>query len=219
MQIPKLREWRERRGLTQKELAQAARVSPRSVAGYEAGQSIRPNTARKIADALEIAVEDLLNTAGEYELDRREKSRPKAQPLLWSDEPREQRPFNFREARENLEEYCEQWERLIAEGKLDETAVWWFFDSGCWIPMMDIALATELHELHRTTGLGGRELTKRSEIARANDRYLALSSKVFHAFKEMRPDIFDDPENPKTNVIRFEAARDRWANLPGQMFG
>ncbi|PLS82732.1 MAG: hypothetical protein CYG60_23745 [Actinobacteria bacterium] len=89
MQIPKLREWRERRGLTQKELAQVARVSPRSVAGYEAGQSIRPNTARKIADALEIAVEDLLNTAGEYELDRWEKSRPKADAPPSPDLPEE----------------------------------------------------------------------------------------------------------------------------------
>lgn len=63
MQVPRLREWRQRRGLIQAELAQAAGVSVRSVAGYEAGGGIRPTTARKVAAALELAVEDLLDLA------------------------------------------------------------------------------------------------------------------------------------------------------------
>jgi transcriptional regulator with XRE-family HTH domain len=89
MEIPKLKEWRERRGLTQRELAELAGVSLRGIAGYEAGQSIRPNTARKVADALEVAVEDLLNTAGLYELDEREKSEvyPKGRAPLPIDRP------------------------------------------------------------------------------------------------------------------------------------
>ncbi len=60
MQIPRLRRWRERQGLTQKELADLAGVSPRSVAGYEGGDGTRPNTARKLADALGVAVADLM---------------------------------------------------------------------------------------------------------------------------------------------------------------
>jgi transcriptional regulator with XRE-family HTH domain len=52
VQIPRLREWREARALTQVELAECAGVSSRSVAGYEAGAGARPPTVRKLAEAL-----------------------------------------------------------------------------------------------------------------------------------------------------------------------
>ena len=58
MQIPRLRQWREFRRLTQKDLAAESGVSVRSIAGYEAGAGIRPNTARKLAEALNIEVAD-----------------------------------------------------------------------------------------------------------------------------------------------------------------
>jgi transcriptional regulator with XRE-family HTH domain len=64
LQIPRLRQWRELRGLTQKELAAESGVSTRSIAGYEAGAAARPNTARKLAEALNIEVADFL---AEYE--------------------------------------------------------------------------------------------------------------------------------------------------------
>jgi transcriptional regulator with XRE-family HTH domain len=59
VQIPNLRELRELRGLTQKELADVSGVSLRSVAGYEGGAQVRPNTARKLAQALHVEVADL----------------------------------------------------------------------------------------------------------------------------------------------------------------
>ena len=59
MQIPRLREWREARALTQVELAERAGVSSRSVAGYEAGTGARPPTVRKLAEALGVEVADL----------------------------------------------------------------------------------------------------------------------------------------------------------------
>ena len=61
MQIPNLREMRELQGLTQKELADVSGVSLRSVAGYEGGASVRPNTARKLAEALDVKVADLVD--------------------------------------------------------------------------------------------------------------------------------------------------------------
>jgi transcriptional regulator with XRE-family HTH domain len=60
VQIPNLREMRELQGLTQKELADVSGVSLRSVAGYEGGASVRPNTARKLAKALDVKVADLV---------------------------------------------------------------------------------------------------------------------------------------------------------------
>lgn len=59
VQIPRLREWREARALTQVELAERAGVSSRSIAGYEAGAGARPPTVRKLADALGVEVGDL----------------------------------------------------------------------------------------------------------------------------------------------------------------
>jgi transcriptional regulator with XRE-family HTH domain len=60
VQIPNLRELRELHGLTQKELADVSGVSLRSVAGYEGGAHVRPNTARKLAQALNVEVADLV---------------------------------------------------------------------------------------------------------------------------------------------------------------
>jgi transcriptional regulator with XRE-family HTH domain len=60
MKLPRLREWRESRGFTQRELASRADVGEKVVPRAEAGESIRPNTARKLAGALDIEVVDLM---------------------------------------------------------------------------------------------------------------------------------------------------------------
>lgn len=59
MQIPNLKQWRELRGLTQKELADRAGLHVRGIAGYEAGAGARPNTVRKLAETLGVDVMDL----------------------------------------------------------------------------------------------------------------------------------------------------------------
>jgi transcriptional regulator with XRE-family HTH domain len=63
VQIPRLREWREARALTQVELAELADVSSRSVAGYEAGAGARPPTVRKLAQVLAVDIADLVGEA------------------------------------------------------------------------------------------------------------------------------------------------------------
>src|SRR5215211_323374 len=60
MQLARTKEWRESRGLTQRELAADAGVGEVTVARIEAGASVIPPTARKIAEALGISVADLL---------------------------------------------------------------------------------------------------------------------------------------------------------------
>lgn len=59
MQLPRIREWRESRGLMQKELAAEANVSEYTVLRAEKGVSLRVDSARKIAEALGVSVADL----------------------------------------------------------------------------------------------------------------------------------------------------------------
>ncbi len=55
-----LRAWRERRALTQKELADKAGVTQLSITRIETGQqNARPTTVRKLAKALRIKPEQL----------------------------------------------------------------------------------------------------------------------------------------------------------------
>jgi transcriptional regulator with XRE-family HTH domain len=59
MKVPTLRYYRERRGLTQRELAEVAGVARRSIANWELGESIRPRLARRVAEALGVEVANL----------------------------------------------------------------------------------------------------------------------------------------------------------------
>lgn len=61
MKLPRLREWREFRGLTQPELAERAGLSLRSVFNYEHGGNALPNSTRKLAEALGVEIGDLLD--------------------------------------------------------------------------------------------------------------------------------------------------------------
>jgi transcriptional regulator with XRE-family HTH domain len=59
--LPYLRELRQRRGLSQKELGELARVSPGTVYRVENGlRGAYPGTVRKLATAFEVAPEELL---------------------------------------------------------------------------------------------------------------------------------------------------------------
>jgi transcriptional regulator with XRE-family HTH domain len=59
--MPRLREWREARGETQVALSESANVSQYTIIRGEAGESVRPSTAKKLAAALGVSVADLLD--------------------------------------------------------------------------------------------------------------------------------------------------------------
>jgi transcriptional regulator with XRE-family HTH domain len=61
VQLPRLKEWREFRGLTQPELADRAGLSLRTVFNYEHGGNALPNNARKLAAALGVDIGDLIS--------------------------------------------------------------------------------------------------------------------------------------------------------------
>jgi transcriptional regulator with XRE-family HTH domain len=59
LKLARTKEWRESHGLTQRELAAEAGVGEVTIARVETGASASPPTARKIAEALSVAVADL----------------------------------------------------------------------------------------------------------------------------------------------------------------
>lgn len=58
--MQRLREWRERRALTQNQLAEKAGVSRATVVRLEKGYSAVPPTLRKLADALGVDPAELI---------------------------------------------------------------------------------------------------------------------------------------------------------------
>jgi transcriptional regulator with XRE-family HTH domain len=60
VKTPRLREWREAMGETQATLSERSGVAEHTISRIEHGASLRPTTARKLADALGVAVTDLM---------------------------------------------------------------------------------------------------------------------------------------------------------------
>lgn len=72
----RLREWRERRFLTQQQLAEAAGVAPATIVRIEQGQ-VTPNfgTLRKLAQALGCSLDDLVPDTAAFAAARRRGAR------------------------------------------------------------------------------------------------------------------------------------------------
>lgn len=65
VRLVRLREWRERRAMTQKELAVAAQVTQATVSRLEQFQhDPTPRTVRKLARALNVDPQELMEHAG-----------------------------------------------------------------------------------------------------------------------------------------------------------
>ena len=113
MRIPQLRQWRELRGLTQRELAAKSGVSVRSIAGYEAGAGVRPNTARKLAEALDIEV---VNFYAEPEVPKAP-APPSSQEKLFNNGvlEEERRALSLQSWTSLVNRLADRWEREIEE--------------------------------------------------------------------------------------------------------
>ena len=65
MQLPRLAEWRRRRALAVRDLAARSGVGTSTINRLELGyQLARPSTARRLAEALDVAPDELMAPAG-----------------------------------------------------------------------------------------------------------------------------------------------------------
>ena len=193
-----VRRLREERGWGQAKLAVEAGMAVSGVSQIENGKR-NPNSATltKLARALGVEVGDLFPKAEAAEVP------------LWSDEAPERLPFNFREAREFLELYCERWEQRLVDGAVDERAIEEFIlTSHGWIPVLDVALTAEVNELPVVGD--DSDILRRAEIGRANERYMALFDKILKLYVTSLDS--GKPLDGDT-VVRIDEARKRRERL------
>jgi transcriptional regulator with XRE-family HTH domain len=126
LELARTKEWRESRGLTQRELAAKAGVGEVTVARIETGASVTTSTARKIAEALGVAVADLLE-------------RP---PVPLAEAPQD--PLQWEKVRTSVRERQHEVEAKVEElvalgvGLADPYQVKWALDEAqdCWHTLM-----------------------------------------------------------------------------------
>jgi len=132
----------------------------------------------------------------------------------------ERGPFDFKEARDGLERYCERWERILAENELDDRDVEEFFATADgWIAVLDVAVRAEIDELHRATGLVESVLFAKSEIRRANLRYLDVFSGFVEVLRRRDDKILADPTSAGANVVRLLEVRERLVGMQNEAAG
>ncbi len=205
-----IRRLREAKGWNQAELAVYAGIGPSGVSQIETGKR-NPSAAtlQKIAEALGVEISELF---------------PKVEAPLWSDKAPASGAFNFREAREELEKYCAHWEWRLSEGNVTDEALNEFVMTGLgWIPVLDIALQAEEVMLMAATGQhregGNGNLLKKSEIWKADKRYLDLFGEIVKLLAPRRPELSADLASVETNVVSLQEARERTAGIRKRMVG
>jgi transcriptional regulator with XRE-family HTH domain len=217
MQLERLKEWRESRGLTQKELAGKAGVGEVTVARVETGASVRPNTARKIADALGLAVSALLAhpptlgapAAPEAQASPTPEPESPEQP---DEERREQELAKVRETlktvepivdpiRQILEDHCARWDKelaAIAAGEMTPGAIAKFFGELCLAgSLVTAARLGEVKVMVRATGIRDpRDIPESFLLLQTvyEERFRRIYATAHEKAEEMRVDAPELPE-------------------------
>ena len=199
MQIPKLREWRRVRGLSQKELAEKAGISERSVAGYEAGGGARPSTTRKLAAALGVEVADLFGEpaeTGKAQAPPRDAEAPAGQ----REARPEGSPLNYEDAR-NVLAYLDQQVARVENGKLSPEK------------------RAELREDLVTTGNAIAELMDESQAVGLLRRSVGMMHRLEEVArkeaeaKQRRLTMLRENRRPESEELTLDAAREAYEKL------
>ncbi|MDP9476535.1 MAG: helix-turn-helix domain-containing protein [Actinomycetota bacterium] len=180
---------RERLGLTLTMVAQRAGTSKNTVLSAEHGGDIRPTTARKIAEALEVEITDLIG----------EQAHPKAQASpsqqltlngLLAEERRDPTPYELN-AIAILEDFCGRLEDFLAVA--DRT---------------DVAPATWLIQVHGVLDRAALSLpltekeSTRLLLVPVVTRLLQLADKLFEAARKAGVDVIEEEARQSRELVR-----------------
>jgi transcriptional regulator with XRE-family HTH domain len=205
VQIPRLREWREARALTQVELAEKAGVSSRSVAGYEAGTGARPPTVRKLAEALDIEILDLMGEA------THPKASVSSQPSFNGLLEEERRVRDLGVWRSYLRRRVEWCEKVLQKSREDsfnnpflslDTAIQWAIYVGIESTQLQNALRTEV----RPYTDADSEIV--GELRALLDRFVAVDDTTNVRVKAMMDEagLTDEDKEQRLRLIHGSAA-------------
>ncbi len=196
MQIPKLRQWREFRALTQEELAERAGISARSVAGYEAGAGARPGTVRKLAAALDIEAADL------------QEAYPKAPSRSSKEAPDDQAveerrlTLDYDACAEAISGFCDRWESKLAAKQIDRRDLQEFRRTGKLIAAtFGVVWEFQIDELRAE--LGREPTLEEPSLWSVVDRYTDLLMKM----RDFEYENFDGATLKEAPVIPMERFR------------
>jgi transcriptional regulator with XRE-family HTH domain len=207
VQIPNLRGLRELHGLTQKELADVSGVSLRSVAGYEGGAHARPNTARKLAEALKVEVADLVG-ADSYPKAQAPPS-PTQPPLNgFEEERRTQHLYVWKSYLSRRVEWCEKVLQKTQDDSFNnpflslDTAIQWAIYVGIESTQLRNALRSEI----RSHTDADSEIV--GELHALLDRFVAVDDTTNMRVKAMMDEagLTDEDKKQRLRLIRGSAA-------------
>jgi transcriptional regulator with XRE-family HTH domain len=143
VQLTRLKEWREAKGLMQKELAAAAGMSEFTVVRAERGDSLRPSTARKVAEALDITVADLLERPPVPLAEAPKETGRLEGEQLEADSPKDRQHWervlaSVRQRQREVEAKVEELVALPVPSEADPYQVKWVLDEAqdCWHTLM-----------------------------------------------------------------------------------
>lgn len=185
LKLPKSRAWREAKGLTRQELAEAAGLSSQTLAGYESGREARPNNARKLAAALDVEVAELME----------ESQLPKALAQPEQERGRaalaDERSRRYRGTAEMGKVACSYWEeRLEDEEGLSNDEVYALASVlKPYANALEVATNAELRDL-REQYLREDDLRRHSMIEPVRFRWVGILITV------SRRRVFDFPNDP-----------------------
>jgi transcriptional regulator with XRE-family HTH domain len=195
VEIPRLREWREARGESQVTLAERSGVAEHTISRIESGYSSRPTTARKLADALDIAVVDLLESPPALASLGKVPAPPSESgpaPPSESGPTEAERIHELRSWAEFFRRFAKRWseetQEHLAEG---HGPIYWGLEKQC-AAMSLVQTALEVPSIGERdaveVGLSREEQQAKLELSRATDELFRAADAAYEAQTSLAED-------------------------------
>ncbi len=195
--MDQLKRLRTEKGLSQAKLAALADIDPSTVNQIERGaREASPATLRKLAQALDVSIAELLEDAAP-KAHRRSSLEPSFNDVLEDLRRTTERFQSHHKIQKAMDEYREIWERRLSEEDLDKTAL---EEAGralrAFWPAVTAAADAEMYEFQRQ-GIALEVAEAESVLLPAIARFQALGERVNDTYRQKFQNV------PASNVYEF----------------